>query len=119
MHLTSKQIELLTVISRGNADGSPTDLDEVIERVSWHPTKQSIQFSIRALLKHELIEKGAVEKRRGRNRVIIKATKIGAAHVGTTSVVLGPELGSKPSILEAAAVSLGTEVVDLTEVFEE
>jgi len=82
MQLTAKQIELLRVINQGNTDGSPTDLDEVIERVSYKPTKQSIQFSIRALIAHGLIEKGTGEKRRGRVRAIIKITPAGATIMG-------------------------------------
>ncbi len=77
MRLTDKQLELMRVIISGNEDGSPTDLDQIIERVSYQPTKQSIQFSIRALVKHELIEKLGGEKRRGRYRVIIAPTPLG------------------------------------------
>ena len=85
MHLTYKQIELLKVVNAGNPDGTPTDLDELIERVSYKPTKQSIQFSIRALIAHGLIEKGTTEKRRGRMRAIIKITPAGAAMMGEST----------------------------------
>lgn len=109
MHLTAKQIELLRVISAGNDDGTPTDLDEVIERVSYKPTKQSIQFSIRALVNHGLIEKGAQEKRRGRLRAIIRITPKGASMMG------GPSK-SEPSFV--ASVEEDETFQELTEFLE-
>jgi DNA-binding PadR family transcriptional regulator len=82
MHLTTKQRELLRVIGAGNADGTPTDLDEILERVRYETTKPSLQFSIRALVGHALIEKRGVEKRRGRQRQVIAATELGLAYAG-------------------------------------
>lgn len=81
MHLTTKQIELLRVIAAANPDGCACDLDQVIERINYETTKASIQFSIRALIKHGLIEKTGAEKRRGRKRVLISVTKEGASYV--------------------------------------
>lgn len=77
MYLTQKQVEVLRVIAAGNTDGTDADLDEILERVSYKPTKQAIQFSIRALIEHGLIEKTGAEKRRGRKRVLITATALG------------------------------------------
>lgn len=73
-NLSEKQLELMRVIIAGNGESAPADLDEITERVSYAPTKQAIQFSIRALLKHGLIEKLGTEKRRGRMRQVIQAT---------------------------------------------
>lgn len=97
MHLTTKQIEVLRVIAKGNPDGSHADLDEILERVSYRPTKQAIQFTIRSLVEHGLIEKHASEKRRGRLRVLIGATTLGQhfANAGVSSVaaaITEPEL---------------------------
>ena len=75
-------MELLRVIGTGNEDGSACDLDEILERVSYKPTKQSIQFSIRALISHGLIQKGPSEKRRGRVRAIIELTDTGRSVTG-------------------------------------
>jgi DNA-binding MarR family transcriptional regulator len=83
MHLTLKQIELLSVIGKRNPDGGATDLDQILERLSYKPTKQSLQFSIRALIAHALIQKDAPEKRRGRVRTLISLTKTGEAMIGT------------------------------------
>jgi DNA-binding MarR family transcriptional regulator len=77
MRLTDKQLEVLRVIAEANPDGTLADLDEVIERAAYKPTKQAIQFSIRALIGHELIEKRGAEKRRGRNRVLLAVTPLG------------------------------------------
>lgn len=86
MYLTTKQLELMRVIAAGNEDGTPADLDQIIERVSYKPTKQSIQFSIRALIGHGLIEKVGTDKRRGRQRVLIAATPLGQHYVGPLSI---------------------------------
>lgn len=79
MHLTTKQVELMRVIVTGNGVGEPADLDEILERVRYETSKQSLQFSIRALIAHKLIEKRGIEKRRGRQRVVIQATAAGGA----------------------------------------
>jgi DNA-binding MarR family transcriptional regulator len=89
MHLTVKQIELLRVIGTGNEDGSACDLDQIIERINYETTKASIQFSIRALIKHGLIHKLGSEKRRGRRHVMIGITPAGAGYVGV-GVKKGP-----------------------------
>lgn len=79
MRLTAKQIEQMKVITTGNADGSPVDLDQILERLSYKPSKQSYQFSLRALIKHGLVEKGPRETRRGRERQTITPTGLGSA----------------------------------------
>jgi len=77
MHLTAKQQELIRVVVAANPDGSPCDLDQILERLSYGPTKESLQFSIRALIRHELIEKKGSEVRRDRRRVLIVPTEMG------------------------------------------
>lgn len=84
MHLTGKQLLLLKVISAGNDDGTNVDLDQLIERVEYETTKQSIQFSIRALIKHGLIEKTGTDKRRGRQRVTLGMTELGKTYFTPT-----------------------------------
>lgn len=79
VNLTGKQIALLKIIIEGNRDKdgnfSPVDLDQIIERVFYHPTKFSLQFSIRKLIKKGMIYKGDLEQRRDRKRVVILPTK--------------------------------------------
>lgn len=106
MHLTTKQLELLKVIGDANEDGSPTDLDQLLERLTYKPSKQSIQFSIRALVNHGLIKKGDSEKRRGRVRAIIELTEMGRSVTGK----------KKTSYLEPESEEIMDE---LTEIFED
>lgn len=72
--LTDTQFELLRLILKGNEDGSHTDLDQLLERASHRPTKQSIQFCIRALIQKECIGKLLREKRRGARRAVYAGT---------------------------------------------
>lgn len=106
MHLTLKQIELLNTIGRRNTDGGAVDLDQLIERLTYKPTKQSVQFSIRALIAHGLIQKDAPEKRRGRTRTLISLTEQGRVMIGKPKV----------SLVE----TISDELLDeLSEVFED
>ncbi len=96
MHLTQKQIDLLSVIARGNEDGTSCDLDQIVERCAHHPSKQSLQFSLRALINHGLIERQGTERRRNAKRRLIGITPLGqhfaAAHVRSrASIVVSVE----------------------------
>lgn len=94
MHLTHKQIELMDVIAKGNGLLGPCDLDEILDRVRYETSKQSLQFSIRALVARGLIYKKGIEKRRGRQRVVIQATPLGMQAAGispTASFVVSLE----------------------------
>ena len=77
MILTPKQESVLTVIVKGNTDGSFCDLDEIIQRVFYATNKQSIQFIIRNLVGKGMIEKKDTQKRRSRRRVVLCPTKGG------------------------------------------
>lgn len=75
---TDKQYKILIVLCHGNGKDEngkfvPCDIDELLERLAYRTTKQSMQFSIRALVKHRLIVKDK-EKRRGAKRVILVPT---------------------------------------------
>lgn len=108
MHLTTKQIELIGILGRRNPDGSAVDLDQLLDRLSYKPTKQSLQFSIRALIARGLIQKDAPEKRRGRTRTLLSLTKTGEMLNGT---------GKNESIVSDV---LDDELLEtLSEVFDE
>lgn len=77
MILTDKQENVLTVIVKGNSDGSFCDLDEIIQRVFYATNKPSIQFIIRNLISKGMIEKKETQKRRARRRITLCATKSG------------------------------------------
>lgn len=78
-HGTAKQLEIIGLIVQGeNPDTgfSPIDIDLLMERLSYKPSKQSLQFSIRAL-----VQKGWITKvylnRRERPRVCFHPTETG------------------------------------------
>ncbi|CCG43279.1 hypothetical protein [Magnetospirillum molischianum] len=72
--MSQKQIAIIRAIMRGNAEGDFVDLDELLKLLPYTTTKQSLQFSIRALIKHGLIEKRPREVRRGRARRVLAPT---------------------------------------------
>lgn len=77
MNLTQKQKAILALIVKANPDG-PIDLDQLIERLPYTTSKESMHFSIRALVGKGLIVKGATELRRGRSRRLIEVTPLGS-----------------------------------------
>jgi hypothetical protein len=77
MELTNKQHAIMRVVVAKNPDGSPVDLDQILERLEYRTTKQSLQFSLRALIAHGLIAKAGAENRRGRSLPLIRPTGMG------------------------------------------
>lgn len=75
--LSPKQWKIMDVIIRANPDGTWVDLDELLERLDYKPSKESMQFSIRALVNRGLIEKKATEFRRGAQRRVYAPTSLG------------------------------------------
>jgi repressor of nif and glnA expression len=106
MKLTYKQRELLRVIAEGDgAIGTAIDLDQILERIRYETTKQSLQFSIRALVNHGLIAKLGLVKRRGRVRQEIQITPAGLPYAagrdlsaGAGVVDTGVELDPVPGL---------------------
>lgn len=77
MRLTNKQKLLLKAICKGSGDGSPPDLDQILDNLEYETSKESLQFSIRKLIAKGLIEKRDLEHRRGQYRRVISLTKKG------------------------------------------
>lgn len=81
--LTPHQYEVLKIVIVGNDSKDPTlilaDLDEILERVTRKTSKQSIQFTIRALIHNGMMTKAGRLARRGRQRVTYEATDQGIA----------------------------------------
>lgn len=75
--LTPHMRDILKIVVKGNTDGSFCDLDQILGRIIMNRSKQSIQFTIRTLIKKGLIAKKDRQTRRGRSRVIIVATEMG------------------------------------------
>jgi hypothetical protein len=82
MNLTTKQIEIMKVVAA--AADEPVDLDQLLERLTYATTKESLQFSLRAIERHGLIDRSMAEHRRGRLRRLVAATDLGRAVVGGT-----------------------------------
>jgi hypothetical protein len=83
MNLTIKQIEIMKVVVAG-VGAATVDLDQLLERLPYKTTKESLQFSLRAIERHGLIDRSFAEHRRGRVRRLIRATELGKAVVGGT-----------------------------------
>jgi len=67
--MTPKQAEVLKAVAKLNPDGTPLDIDQLIEAVDYEVTKPSIQFTIRSLIGKEYFIKKNIT-RRGRRRVV-------------------------------------------------
>jgi hypothetical protein len=80
--LTTKQRQILTVICDGNgyvgSEFQPVDMIELLDRIPYATTKDSMQFSIRALVGHALIVKEYPVRRGPGGRCIDRLTT--AAH---------------------------------------
>ncbi|HBD2323420.1 TPA: hypothetical protein KII41_003499 [Escherichia coli] len=63
MTLTDKQKDIIKTLNLGYERGHLLDLDELLGVLPYKTTKQSIQFSIRALIKKGLVEKGHTRQR--------------------------------------------------------
>ncbi len=77
--ISKKQIEVLKLIIRANPDGSLIDIDQLLERLSYKPTKQALQFTIRQLVGRKYIEKREPVVRRGSLRIVYTPTMSGMA----------------------------------------
>jgi hypothetical protein len=74
MQLTTKQRQIVDTILKGNPDGSWLDFDQLLEKVPYEVSKDSMHFSLRALIVKGMIEKKDLEVRRGQPRRIIAPT---------------------------------------------
>lgn len=84
MNLTIKQIEIMKVVVAGASEGAAVDLDQLLERLPYKTTKESLQFSLRAIERHGLIDRSFAEHRRGRLRRLVRTTDLGRAVIGGT-----------------------------------
>ena len=75
--LTRRQKNIIKIVAQGNDDGSFVDIDELLERIGYEVSKESLQFSLRALIKANVLEKRETELRRSAHRRIIALTDHG------------------------------------------
>lgn len=88
MRLTENQSRVLTSLIERNPDGSDLDLDQLLDKLSadydWITSKASLQFTIRQLLKVNVMERCELEPRRGKSRRVLKITDLGKKVMGWT-----------------------------------
>jgi predicted transcriptional regulator len=82
--LSRKQIDILETLMKGDDDGDFLDMDRLLEKVSYSTSKQSMQFSVRALMKSGLLRR-SYELRRGRKRVVWSLTMLGQSMFDTNT----------------------------------
>ncbi|MEZ2310759.1 hypothetical protein AB6809_29365 [Paraburkholderia sp. RCC_158] len=107
MNLTIKQIEIMKVVVAGAAAGAVVDLDQLLERLPYATSKESLQFSLRAIERHQLIDRSVAEHRRGRVRRLIAPTALGHAVIGGTG---RPAPGPGAAVGAAAAQVSGPSI---------
>lgn len=79
--LTPYQFEILQIVRAGTEDGL-VDFDQLLNKLSWQPSKESAQFTIRAICAKGLLKKAEVlQLRRGRKRVCYQLTAEGEAYL--------------------------------------
>jgi hypothetical protein len=76
MLLTQKQQSIMKQIIAGDGEAA-IDLDQLLERLDYKTSKESLQFSLRALIGHGLIRKAERELRRDRIRQTVVPTTFG------------------------------------------
>jgi predicted transcriptional regulator len=69
---TKKQMEILKLIVEGTEDGA-IDMDQLRERLSYKPTRQAVNCSVKFLEEYGLVIR-AKQLRRGRKHVIFNPT---------------------------------------------
>lgn len=100
--VTKNQEEILTLVKKGSDCGGPVDLDQILDAATWKPSKQSLQFSIRACIEKGFIKKVGPILRRGRQRACFELQQAGKLILDPRPVVLPkpvyvPELSPEES----------------------
>jgi hypothetical protein len=119
MNLTIKQIEIMKVVVAGATAGAVVDIDQLLERLPYKTTKASLQFSLRAVERHGLIDRSFAEHRRERLRRLIAPTELGRAVIGGTgrpapgpgAAVIDPDAASSDRIAKTLSRKPSPEVM--------
>lgn len=84
--LSRKQLWIIQAVAQGNRLVDETtgivskiswlDMDQLLEALPYETTKESLQFSLRHLIKRGYLVNGEPETRRGRNRRILVPTTL-------------------------------------------
>lgn len=76
------------------------DLDQLLERLDYQTTKESLQFSLRALIGHGLIRKAERELRRDRIRQTLVPTTYGKQVYAETQPHFVSDISSSTELLD-------------------
>lgn len=86
MRLTDNQLKILKILLDKNTDNSYVDLDQLLDKLAmeydWVTSKAALQWSLRQLIKLELVERLGTELRRQRSRRVLRLTKLGLRVMG-------------------------------------
>jgi len=94
--LTKNQVELLLIVRKQGPDG-PIDFDQLLDQLSWTPSKESAQFTIRALIGKGVLEKlTELQFRRSRKRICYQLTDEGHRFLDPRAPLAGLTERSKP-----------------------
>lgn len=77
MKITKVQREVLQLVATKNTNGTVMDIDQLLVVLSHAPSKQAFQFTLRYMIKKELIRKAGRETRRGAGRITYEVTALG------------------------------------------
>lgn len=110
--ITARQLEVLQHLSRVEP-GHALDFDQLLPLLSWAPTKEATQFTIRALVTRGLMAKGDLELRRGRKRVTYHITAEGARVLDPRGPAAASEPAKPVSAAPGKAMSLDELLGDL------
>jgi hypothetical protein len=113
--VTAYQMEILTAVQRCAGEGFDMDLDQLVDTLSWQPTKQSLQFSIRALIAKRMLTKTGFQVRRGRKRVCFRLDSEGLAVLDPRGVAPAAAPTGPGSLVPGVSTDL---VLELDEALE-
>ncbi len=81
MQLTRKQRDILNIVIEGNISENygrycEVDVDQILDRIDYTTSKESLQFSLRSLIAKGMVTKNGRECRRGRARQTYAPTEL-------------------------------------------
>lgn len=86
MRLTDNQLKILKVLMDKNPNGTPVDLDQLLDKLAveydWVTSKAALQWSLRKLIELDLVVRLGTDIRRHRARRILALTDLGLKVMG-------------------------------------
>jgi repressor of nif and glnA expression len=76
IRFTAKQIEILSVIKKGNPDKSPVSVYDILNHISYECKRDAMLHSIKILVENGFVERRDMVEREGKKvRVFMVTTK--------------------------------------------